>query len=127
MVQPLLDIQQGYWGVAVEGVSLAFLNGSSLGVRGACSGFVGVAASAGSGAASPPCIGILDSGTSQIIGSIDQVCVVVGLAGPKQVTRPPSEDTHKGVEDCLMSAVAAAGCCLERSPGRHAKRAGPAV
>eukprot|EP00775_Hariotina_reticulata_P012073 gene12073-12214_t len=59
-----LETQQGYWSIAVDQVQLSWLNGSSTIVSGTCS------------SSSSSCLGLLDSGTAQLVGSIDQVAAV---------------------------------------------------
>lgn len=89
-MRPQLPVQQGFWSVPLEAVSLTWPNGSSSTPTAACTGFTGTAASSSaatsssssSGGGQPAgCIGILDSGTSQIIGSIDQVAALNAALG----------------------------------------------
>lgn len=86
VVSPQLPVQQGFWSVPVTSVGLTFPAGSSKAAAGACAGFTGDSSSN-----SPAgCIGILDSGTFQIIGSIDQVAVLnAALGGVPSIKQLP--------------------------------------
>jgi hypothetical protein len=69
-------VQQGFWSVPITSVGLTYPEGSSKTPAGACAGFTGSSSSSQAG-----CIGILDSGTSLIIGSIDQVAALNAALG----------------------------------------------
>lgn len=79
MVLPQLPVQQGFWSVPISSLGLAWPNGSSSTPVAACTGFTGGYGSSSS--SQPSCIGLLDSGTAQIIGSIDQVAALNAALG----------------------------------------------
>lgn len=86
---PTLAVQQGFWSVPIDSVGLAWPNGSSSSPSGACAGFAGSSSSSGS-SEQPGCIGLLDSGTSAIIGSIDQVAALnAALGGVPSIQQVP--------------------------------------
>lgn len=96
---PKLAVQQGFWSVPVTTVGLAWPNGSSSTAEGACTGFAGRSSSS----SEPGCIGLLDSGTSQIIGSIDQVAAVnAALGGVPSIQKVPF-DCGKAVAAVLVA------------------------
>jgi hypothetical protein len=93
VVIPQLPVQQGFWSVPISSLNLAWPNGSSSTPAAACTGFTGSYSSSSSSSSSgsqPSCIGLLDSGSAQIIGSIDQVAALnAALGGVPSVKEVP--------------------------------------
>lgn len=89
VVSPQLAVQQGFWSVPITSVGLTWPNGSSNTPAGACAGFTG-GTSTNTSSSQAGCIGILDSGTAQIIGSIDQVAALnAALGGVPSIKQLP--------------------------------------
>ena len=89
---PQLPVQQGFWSVPITSVGLSWPNGSSSTPAAACAGFTGGVSSSSRTTSSrqPACIGLLDSGTAQIIGSIDQVAALnAALGGVPSIKQLP--------------------------------------
>lgn len=108
VVQPQLPVQQGFWSVSVTAVGLSWANGSTTTPPGTCTGFAGnLAAGSGSISQASSCIGILDSGTAQIIGSIEQVAALNAALGGKPSFQQLPFDCPKLVAAVLGSTAQA--------------------
>jgi hypothetical protein len=109
VLTPQMEVQQGYWSVGLQGVQLVWPNGTTSSPAGACTGLASGASTSGSssGSSQSQCLGILDSGTAQIIGSIEQVAALNAALGGTPTKSPLPLDCTKEVARVLAATAQA--------------------